>query len=48
VDVFHHWTDERTGLRPLQLVDGLRLPRNHWIADGQWDAIANFAPAKSA
>jgi putative transposase len=33
VDFIHHWTDERTGLRPLQLVDWLRLRRGkyyHW------------------
>ncbi len=33
MDLIHHWTDERTGLRPLQLVDWLRLPRSkcyHW------------------
>jgi len=33
VDFIHHWTAERTGLRALQLVDWLRLPRSkyyHW------------------
>jgi transposase InsO family protein len=33
VDFINHWTDERTGLRPLQLVDWLRLSRSkyyHW------------------
>lgn len=33
MDFISHWTDERTGLRPLQLVDWLRLSRSkyyHW------------------
>lgn len=33
VDFIHHWTEERTGLRPLQLAGWLRLPRSkyyHW------------------
>ena len=33
VDFIHHWTQERTGLRPLQLVGWLGLARSkyyHW------------------
>jgi transposase InsO family protein len=67
VDFINHWTDERTGLRPLQLVDWLRLPRSkyyhwrehygqdtartqplprdHWLADWECDAIVAFAQA---
>ena len=33
MDFINHWTELRTGLRPLQLVDRLRLPRSkyyHW------------------
>ena len=48
MNLIHHWTDERTGLRPWQRVDWLRLPRDHWLADGEWDAIVSFAQAKCA
>jgi transposase InsO family protein len=48
VDFINHWTDERTGLRPLQLVDWLRLSRSkyyHWREhDGQDTARTQPVP----